>query len=231
MGALFEDRQLDHKAITVKELCARYLADLQAGLILGKGGRPKKASTIVTDTGSQRASHHSAFGDQAGQGSNKDLHQQGPQGHHGREDAGFGQDQEAAAKQSSGGRWNGDTYCWSSRRHPYLRCRSRHHRQQSGPWYPQAKGQCAKASALGGGVSNIESDTPRRRQAGEICYDRRYHSSACSDRLPAERNDRLEMDEGRHRGQLLAVRGQQGGRMHPSDRVACRRISRATAHR
>jgi hypothetical protein len=35
----------------VKELCTRYLADLQAGLILGKGGRPKKASTIVTDTG------------------------------------------------------------------------------------------------------------------------------------------------------------------------------------
>jgi integrase len=46
-----EDRQLDHKAITVKELCTRYLADLQASLILGKGGRPKKASTIVTDTG------------------------------------------------------------------------------------------------------------------------------------------------------------------------------------
>jgi len=37
-----EDRQLDHKAITVKELCTRYLADLRAGLILGKGGRPKK---------------------------------------------------------------------------------------------------------------------------------------------------------------------------------------------
>ncbi len=35
-----EDRQLDHKAITVKELCTRYLADLKAGLILGKGGRP-----------------------------------------------------------------------------------------------------------------------------------------------------------------------------------------------
>jgi hypothetical protein len=46
-----DDRQLDHNAITVKELCARYLADLQAGLILGKGGRPKKASTIITDTG------------------------------------------------------------------------------------------------------------------------------------------------------------------------------------
>ncbi|MGY3462600.1 hypothetical protein ACVWW5_008050 [Bradyrhizobium sp. LM3.4] len=35
----------------MKELCTRYLADLQAGLILGKGGRTKKASTIVTDTG------------------------------------------------------------------------------------------------------------------------------------------------------------------------------------
>jgi len=35
----------------VKELCTRYLADLQARLILGKGGRPKKPSTITTDTG------------------------------------------------------------------------------------------------------------------------------------------------------------------------------------
>ena len=46
-----EERQLDHKAITVKELCELYLNDLKAGLILGKGGRPKKATTIVTDTG------------------------------------------------------------------------------------------------------------------------------------------------------------------------------------
>ncbi len=34
------DRQLDHKAIMVKELCALYVADLEGGLILGKGGRP-----------------------------------------------------------------------------------------------------------------------------------------------------------------------------------------------
>lgn len=46
-----EERQLDHRAITVKELCDLYFTDLKAGLILGKGGRPKKASTIVTDTG------------------------------------------------------------------------------------------------------------------------------------------------------------------------------------
>ena len=46
-----EERQLDHKAITVKELCDLYLTDLKAGLIFGKGGRPKKSTTIVTDTG------------------------------------------------------------------------------------------------------------------------------------------------------------------------------------
>ena len=46
-----EERRLDHKAITMKELCAVYLSDLDAGLILGKGGRPKKATTISTDRG------------------------------------------------------------------------------------------------------------------------------------------------------------------------------------
>lgn len=46
-----EERHLDHKAITVKELCALYITDLGAGLILGKGGRPKKPTTVGTDTG------------------------------------------------------------------------------------------------------------------------------------------------------------------------------------
>ncbi|MBB4302131.1 hypothetical protein GGD81_001155 [Rhodobium orientis] len=46
-----EDRQLDREAMTVKELCDRYLDDLDRGLILGKRGRPKKATTIITDVG------------------------------------------------------------------------------------------------------------------------------------------------------------------------------------
>jgi integrase len=46
-----EERQLDHQAMTVKELCQLYLTDLERGLILGKRGRPKKQSTIGTDTG------------------------------------------------------------------------------------------------------------------------------------------------------------------------------------
>ncbi|WP_297843626.1 site-specific integrase [uncultured Roseibium sp.] len=46
-----EERELDHKAISVKELCHRYLVDAKAGLILGKKRRPKKESTIYTDEG------------------------------------------------------------------------------------------------------------------------------------------------------------------------------------
>jgi integrase len=46
-----EEKQIDHKSLSVKELCDLYLADLQAGLILGKGGRPKKPGTIVSDVG------------------------------------------------------------------------------------------------------------------------------------------------------------------------------------
>lgn len=46
-----EERELDHKAITMKQLCQRYLEDLGSGLILGKGNRPKRPSTKSTDTG------------------------------------------------------------------------------------------------------------------------------------------------------------------------------------
>jgi integrase len=46
-----EERKLDREAITVKELCSRYLEDLRNGLVLGKRGRPKKATTISTDVG------------------------------------------------------------------------------------------------------------------------------------------------------------------------------------
>jgi integrase len=46
-----EERKLDREAITVKELCTRYLEDLRNGLVLGKRGRLKKATTISTDVG------------------------------------------------------------------------------------------------------------------------------------------------------------------------------------
>ena len=46
-----EDRNSARKAISVKDLCELYMAELEAGRILGKGGRPKKASTKITDLG------------------------------------------------------------------------------------------------------------------------------------------------------------------------------------
>ncbi len=154
-----EERQLDHKAITVKELCTRYLADLQAGLILGKGGRPKKPTTIVTDTG--RIERHII--PLIGARRVKDLTKT---------------DINKVLKDIMAGKTR------SSRRHPYLRRRSRCHREQSGAWYPQAKGQCTKASALGGGVPTIRSDAPRRRQKRQIRHDRGHHSPDRADRLP-----------------------------------------------
>ena len=46
-----EEKQLSHRALTVRQLCERYLADMEAGLLLVKSGRPKRASTVKTDLG------------------------------------------------------------------------------------------------------------------------------------------------------------------------------------
>ncbi len=46
-----EVRARNREAITVAELCRLYLDAAEDGLILGKGGRPKKASTLATDRG------------------------------------------------------------------------------------------------------------------------------------------------------------------------------------
>jgi len=46
-----EDRQTRRKSLTVNELCASYLVAAERGMIRGKGGRPKKASTLYVDRG------------------------------------------------------------------------------------------------------------------------------------------------------------------------------------
>jgi integrase len=46
-----EAKKLDAKAMTMKELCALYLADAKKGLVFGKSGGPKKPLTIATDEG------------------------------------------------------------------------------------------------------------------------------------------------------------------------------------
>jgi len=55
-----EDPQLDRstrrKALTVKELCDLYFEAADKGLVFGKRGKPKKASTLYVDKG--RASRH-----------------------------------------------------------------------------------------------------------------------------------------------------------------------------
>lgn len=51
-----EDRQLDRKAMTVGELGAQYIKAVESGLIMRKGRRPKRQSTVSTDIG-QRQGH------------------------------------------------------------------------------------------------------------------------------------------------------------------------------
>ncbi|AVA22492.1 site-specific integrase [Rhizobium sp. NXC24] len=55
-----EDPQLDRatrrKSLTIKELCETYFAAADKGLIFGKRGQPKKASTLYVDKG--RANRH-----------------------------------------------------------------------------------------------------------------------------------------------------------------------------
>lgn len=46
-----EERVQRRKALTVKELCERYLAAADKKLILGKGNRPKKESSLYVDRG------------------------------------------------------------------------------------------------------------------------------------------------------------------------------------
>lgn len=46
-----EDRQLDRNAMTVKELAEQYIEAMEAGLIMGKGGRPKRPSTVSVNIG------------------------------------------------------------------------------------------------------------------------------------------------------------------------------------
>lgn len=46
-----EEREEERKALTLKDLCEQYIADMEAGLVLGKGGRPKKETTVATDVG------------------------------------------------------------------------------------------------------------------------------------------------------------------------------------
>jgi integrase len=46
-----EDREAERKAMTVRQLCDAYLAAAEKGLILGKRGMPKKATTLETDIG------------------------------------------------------------------------------------------------------------------------------------------------------------------------------------
>ena len=137
-----EERQLDHKAITVKELCTLYLNDLNAGLILGKGGRPKKPTTIVTDTGRIERHIIPLLGTRRVKDLTKaDINKVLKDIMAGKTRV-VGQDEEAARQgHRPRRRRNGHANGRAPRRHPHLCGRSRHHHDQSCPRPAEAEGQ------------------------------------------------------------------------------------------
>ena len=205
-----EERQIDHNATTVKDLCTLYLNDLKAGLILGKGGRPKKPSTIVTDTGRIERQIIPLIGtrrvkDLTKAEINKVL-----------KDIMAGKTRVSVKTKKLRGKVVVRGGAGTATRtvgllgYPHLCRRGWHHRDESSPWYPQAKRQRSQAPAVGGGVPNTWANATRGREGGEVRDNGRYRSPDRVDRLPTQRNNHSKMDGGRHPGELLAIRRQQG---------------------
>ena len=136
-----EEKQLDHQALTVKQLCDLYRADLEAGLILGKGGRPKKANDHLHRPRKDQTPHHPVARHPPGQGPDQGRCDQAAQGRHGRQNPSLGQNRKTAWKGHCARRpRNSIAHLGSIRRDPDLRDQCRDHRQQSRARNSQAQG-------------------------------------------------------------------------------------------
>jgi len=160
-----EEKQIDHKSLSVKELCDLYLADLQAGLILGKGGRPKKPGTIVSDVG--RINRHIV--PLLGTRRVKDLTKADIT--KAMKDIMAGKTRLVANTKKLRGKsivkgWRRHSHpdhraVW---RHPDL-CRGRrHHRRQSSAWGTAAEGQYPSPASERGRISHPRRDAKGRRR-------------------------------------------------------------------
>jgi hypothetical protein len=199
-----EERQLDHKAITVKELCTLYLNDLNAGLILRKGGRPKKPHTIVTDVG--RINRHiipllgtRRVKDLTKTDINKAL-----------KDIMAGKTAVSVKTNKLRGKAIVRGGVGTATRTVGLLGGILTYAVEAGiiavnpaQWSAEAERQCAHPPLDGGGISDAGRDAARGRRRCEICDDRRNHSSDCAHWQPQERDDRSHVDRGRHRWKLL----------------------------
>jgi hypothetical protein len=132
-----EERHLDHTAVTVKELCELYLKDLERGLVLGKGGRPKKATTIVTDTGRIYRHIVPLIGTRRVKDLVKaDINRVLKEIMAGKTRVSVKAKKLRGKANVRGGVGTATRNSRSTRRHPDLCSRSRHHREQSGARHP-----------------------------------------------------------------------------------------------
>ena len=61
--------------MTVSDLCGEYLAKAEAGLIIGRKGLPKKASTLEIDRGPDRSPYRAPAREKAAQGPDQRGHE------------------------------------------------------------------------------------------------------------------------------------------------------------
>jgi hypothetical protein len=202
-----EERQLDHNATTVKELCILYLNDLKAGLILGKGGRPKKPSTIVTDTG--RIERHiipligtRRVKDLTKADINKVL-----------KDIMAGKTRVSVKTKKLRGKAIVRGGAGTATRTVGLLGGILTYAVEAGiiETNPAHGIRKPKDNVRKRRLSEAEytwANAARGRRGGELRDNGRYRSPDRVDRLPTQRNNHPKMDGGRHPGELLSIRGQ-----------------------
>ena len=222
-----EERATGRKSLTVAELCDRYLAAAERGLIMGKRGLPKKAGTIYTDRG--RIARHIVplLGSQArprsGSGGHQPIHPRRRR----RQDRRRREDREQARQGGRRGRArHGDAHRRTARRHPLL-CRERgHHRDNPARGVRRPAGQRRKRRLSGDeykALGRALAEADARHEPWQLIAIVRL--LALTGR--ASRRDRpAEMVGGRSGVALPASRRFEGGRVDAAARRAGAQASR-----
>jgi hypothetical protein len=134
-----EQRLEERNAITVGELCREYLAKAEAGLIIGRKGLPKKASTLEIDRGRIARHIHPPAREKTAQGPRQRGREALPRGRHERQDRSHRENQAPRPRPRNGRSDSGGPRRWFAGRDAHLREGGWLHRAQSCSWRPQAR--------------------------------------------------------------------------------------------
>ncbi len=156
------ERATRRNTLTVGELCDKYMQAAEGGLIVGKRGRPKKASTLYNDQGPDPTPYQAALGNQASSrvdaSGREPLHSRRGR----RQDGGGGEDGQSARQgRGHGGSWRRHSLRRPAGQHPVL-CGVR----RGDPVQPGAWGQTARVQSPHAALERRGVQGSRRGLAG-----------------------------------------------------------------